>query len=111
MRNYSAVTAACMATRLDVIEATGGFDEQLAIDYNDIDFCLAAIRHGYRVVYTPYAELYHFEGTSLKRRQQNPSEVARFRSRWGDYAQEDPYYNRNLTRRRLDFTMDPESPP
>jgi len=40
IRNYSAVTAACMATRIDVIEATGGFDEQLAIDYNDIDFCL-----------------------------------------------------------------------
>ena len=108
IRNYSAVTAACMATRKDVIEATGGFDEQFAVDYNDVDFCLSAIRHGYGVVYTPHAELYHFEGTSLARRNQDPGEVASFRNRWGDYVDCDPFYNPNLTRNRLDFSIDAE---
>src|SRR5262249_13163247 len=49
VRNYSAVTAACMATRQEVLEAVGGLDERLPIDYNDVDFCLKAIERGYRI--------------------------------------------------------------
>jgi GT2 family glycosyltransferase/glycosyltransferase involved in cell wall biosynthesis len=109
IRNYSAITAACMATRIDVIEATGGFDEQLAIDYNDIDFCLKAIRQGYDVVYTPYAELYHFEGTSIHRKTQNPREVELFQQRWASFVERDPFYNPNLTRTRPDFAIDPRA--
>jgi len=107
IRNYSAVTAACMATRIDVIEATGGFDEQLAIDYNDIDFCLKAIQQGYDIVYTPYAELYHFEGTSIHRKSQDPREVELFQKRWSSFVERDPFYNPNLTRTRADFAIDP----
>jgi len=109
IRNYSAVTAACMATRIDVIEATGGFDEQLAIDYNDIDFCLRAIQQGYDVVYTPYAELYHFEGTSIHRKTQNPREVELFQQRWASFVERDPFYSPNLTRTRADFAIDPRA--
>jgi GT2 family glycosyltransferase/glycosyltransferase involved in cell wall biosynthesis len=105
VRNYSAVTAACMATRRDVIEATGGFSEELAIDYNDIDFCLSAIEREYRVVYTPYAELYHFERASLPRREPNRRDARIFEDRWGDYIRRDPYYNPNLTRSALDFSL------
>lgn len=108
VRNYSAVTAACMATRRDVIEATGGFSEELAIDYNDVDFCLSAIEHNYRVVYTPYAELYHFERASLPRREPNRRDARIFEDRWGDYIRRDPYYNPNLTRTALDCSLDPD---
>jgi hypothetical protein len=108
VRNYSAVTAACMATRREVLEATGGFDERLPIDYNDVDFCLKAIERGYRVVYTPHAELLHFEGSSIPRATQNPREVALFRERWALYLQCDPHYNPNLMRRSVDFSIDPE---
>jgi GT2 family glycosyltransferase len=106
IRNYSAVSAACMATRADVIEKAGGFDEQFATDFNDIDFCLRVIQKGYRIVYTPYAELYHFEGTSIKRKIQDPAEVALFTSRWAEEIRNDPYYNPNLTRVGVDFSMD-----
>jgi GT2 family glycosyltransferase/glycosyltransferase involved in cell wall biosynthesis len=109
IRNYSAVTAACMATRIDVVEATGGFDERLAIDYNDIDFCLKAIQQGYDVVYTPYAELYHFEGTSIHRKSQNPQEVELFQQRWASFVERDPFYNPNLTQIRGDFAIDPRA--
>jgi GT2 family glycosyltransferase len=106
IRNYSAVSAACMATRMDVIEKVGGFDEQFATDFNDTDFCLRVIQKGFRIVYTPYAELYHFEGTSIKRKIQNPDEVALFTSRWAEEIQNDPYYNPNLTRVGVDFSVD-----
>jgi GT2 family glycosyltransferase/glycosyltransferase involved in cell wall biosynthesis len=109
VRNYSSVTAACMATRIEVLESTGGFDEQLAVDYNDIDFCLKAIQLGYRVVYTPYAELLHFEGTSLPRREHNRNDASLFRERWAPYLLCDPYYNPNLTRHGLDFSIDANS--
>ncbi|HEY6392357.1 MAG TPA: glycosyltransferase, partial [Bryobacteraceae bacterium] len=109
IRNYSAVTAACMATRIDVIEATGGFDERFAIDYNDIDFCLKAIQQGYDIVYTPYAELYHFEGTSIRRKSQDPREVELFQQRWSGFVERDPFYNPNLTRTRADFAIDPRA--
>jgi GT2 family glycosyltransferase/glycosyltransferase involved in cell wall biosynthesis len=106
IRNYSAVSAACMATRMDVIEKAGGFDEQFATDFNDTDFCLRVIQKGFRIVYTPYAELYHFEGTSIKRKIQNPEEVALFTSRWAEEIRNDPYYNPNLTRVGADFSAD-----
>ncbi len=108
IRNYSAVTAACMATRIDVLQATGGFDEEFAVDYNDIDFCLSAIEQGYRIVYTPYAELYHFERTSLPRTKQDRKEVELFRNRWAHYLQHDPFYNPNLTRSALNFSLSRE---
>src|SRR6202035_1819708 len=50
IRNYSAITAACMATRRDVIEKVGGFDEQFATDFNDTDFCLRVCRHGFKIL-------------------------------------------------------------
>jgi GT2 family glycosyltransferase/glycosyltransferase involved in cell wall biosynthesis len=105
IRNYSAVTGACLATRKTVFEEVGGFDEDFAVDFNDVDFCLSVREKGYRVVYTPYSELFHFEGASTQRRSQNPAEVARFVNRWGKYITNDPYYNPNLSRTALDFSM------
>lgn len=106
VRNYSAVTAACMATRRELLETLGGFDEQLAVDYNDVDFCLRAIQRGYRVAYTPYAELFHFESSSISRTRQDPREEKFFREKWPSYLAHDPHYNPNLTRRGVDFSLD-----
>ena len=59
---------------------------------------------GFRVAYTPYAELYHYENSSIKRQAQSLSEATRFKSRWNRYIERDPHYNINLTRDALDFS-------
>jgi GT2 family glycosyltransferase/glycosyltransferase involved in cell wall biosynthesis len=103
VRNYSAVTGACLATRKSVLTHAGGFDESFAVDFNDIDLCLKIRQAGYRIVYTPYSELYHFEGRSIVRTTQSEDERQRFCQRWSDVLARDPFYNVNLSRNRLDF--------
>ena len=103
IRNYSALTAACLATRRSVIAEVGGLDRRLAIDYNDMDLCLRMRQNGYRIVYTPYSQVYHFESASAPRTTQNPEEAALFRERWKDVVENDPYYNPNLSQTRHDF--------
>lgn len=102
IRNYSAITAACMMVRRDVFEAAGGFDERLAVEFNDTDFCLRVLRLGYRNVYVPHAELYHHESksrgsgeSSASTHKSNGREL--FRERWQTSSYRDPYYNPNLT--------------
>ncbi len=103
IRNYSAVTGACFATRKSVVMHAGGFDTSFATDFNDVDLCLKIRDAGYRIVYTPYCELYHFEGQSIVRSTQNPDERNRFSKRWASVMAHDPFYNVNLSRNRLDF--------
>ena len=105
IRNYSALTGACLATRRTVLNELGGFDTGLAIDYNDIDLCLRMGKQGYRLVYTPYSKMYHFESKTAVRETQNPDEVALFRYRWSELINDDPYYNPNLSRDKHDFSM------
>jgi GT2 family glycosyltransferase len=105
IRNYSAVTGACFATRKSVLAEVGGFDESFAIDFNDTDLCLKMLEAGYRVVYTPYAQLFHFEGVSAQRTTQNPDERRRFIARWARYMENDPYFNPNFARNRFDFAV------
>ncbi len=105
IRNYSAVTGACFATRKSVMAQVGGMDERFAIDFNDIDLCLRIIESGYRIVYTPYCSLFHFEGASAKRVTQNADERRRFVARWPRYVENDPYFNRNFSRTRFDFAV------
>ena len=103
IRNYSAVTGATFATRRTVMEEVGGYDEALAIDYNDIDLCLRIGQTGRRIVYTPYCELFHFEGSSAKRTAPDAAEQALFVERWGETIERDPFYSPNLPRDRLGF--------
>ena len=63
-QDYSAVTAACMLTKRSVFEAVGGFDEGIAVAFNDIDYCLKVRSLGKLVVYNPFAQLYHYESKS-----------------------------------------------
>jgi GT2 family glycosyltransferase len=105
IRNYSAVTGACFATRKSVVAQVGGFDEGFAVDFNDTDLCLRILEGGYRVAYTPYCQLFHFEGASAQRTKQNVDEHRRFVSRWARYMENDPYFNPNFAKNRFDFTV------
>lgn len=111
-QNYSAVTAACMMVPKQVFREVGGFSEELAVAFNDIDFCLKVRGAGKLVVYNPYAELYHYESKS-RGLEDTPEKVARFNQeiavfekRWPDILREgDPYYNPNLTLDSQDFSL------
>lgn len=106
IRNYSAVTAACIMVRKTVYEEMNGLDEQnLAVTFNDVDFCLRLRQKGYLVVYTPYAALYHHESLS-RGRDVDMKETRYMQQKYGDLMKSgDPYYNPNLTRERLDFSL------
>ena len=96
-RNCSAVTGACLMARRDLFEEVGGFDSNLPIAFNDIDFCLRLRERGCLVVYTPLAELVHHESKSIGHTEM--VEAPFFRRRWRSVMLAgDPYYNPNLGR-------------
>lgn len=96
VRNYSAVTGACLMIKKDKFDLVGGFNEiDLPINYNDIDLCLKLIEKGYRNVYTPYAKLYHHESAS-RFPIISDSEDRYMRKQWGNYISKDPFYNPNF---------------
>ncbi|HIE1295021.1 MULTISPECIES: glycosyltransferase family 2 protein [Burkholderia] len=113
VQNFSAVTGACLVMRRDVFRAVGGFDEDnLPVAFNDVDLCLRVREAGYRVLWTPYAVLHHYESYSRGDDQMSPEKRARFNreknfmlSRWKTDLLNDPYYNQNLTLDREDFTI------
>jgi GT2 family glycosyltransferase len=104
-RNCSAVTAACLMTRRAVFDELGGLDEAFPVDYNDVDFCLRLRAAGYRIVFTPCAELIHHESASFGNRMQSAAELARMRRRWGAVLEHDPYYNPNLSKLFSDYRL------
>lgn len=105
--NVSAVTAACLFVRKELYEAMGGLDEALQVCFNDVDFCIRVRDAGYRNVFTPYAELYHYESLSRgsdekpENRERFRQEIAIMRKRWGPALANDPFYSPNLTRKSL----------
>lgn len=111
-QDYSAVTAACMMTKKSVFEEAGGFSEELAVAFNDIDYCMKVRALGKLVVYNPYAVLYHYESKS-RGLEDTPEKVARFNreiaifaKKWPEIlAKGDPYYNPNLTLRKSNFAL------
>jgi GT2 family glycosyltransferase len=111
-QQFSAVTAACMVLRRAVFEEVGGFDaDAFAVAFNDVDLCLRIGRAGYRIVWTPFAELYHHESASVgrlvgpERREQFNRECQNMRERWQAVIDNDPFYNPNLTLNRGDFSL------
>jgi GT2 family glycosyltransferase len=102
-QDVSCVTAACMVIRREVFHELRGFDEELPVAYNDVDFCLRVRKAEWRIIWTPLAELYHHESASLgrhnsrERAEQFSSAVALMRHRWGTTLDSDPFYNRNLS--------------
>ena len=112
IHNLSAVTSACMMLRKDLFEEVGGFDENLAITFNDVDLCLKIRDKGYLIVYTPYAELYHHESKSMgyddtpEKMERFLKEIQYIRDKWGEVIDKgDSYYNPNLTLDKVDFSI------
>jgi GT2 family glycosyltransferase len=104
-RNCSAVTGACMMMPRRVFDEVGGFDERLRVVLNDVDLCLRIRRKGYLIVYTPHAQLYHYEGAS-RGMMHPPADQKLFEQRWKDVLDRcDPYYNPNLTPNRDDWSF------
>jgi len=111
-QTLSAVTAASLLVRKSVYEEVGGLDEEhLKVAFNDVDFCLKVRTAGYRNLWTPYAELYHYESIS-RGHEDTPEKQKRFllevetmKKRWGQHLKTDPYYNPHLTRSREDFSI------
>jgi len=104
IRNYSAVTFVCAMMRKSVFLEIGAFDENLPYNFNDVDFCLKVREKGYLIVYTPFAQLFHFESTSrIPKVEKN--EIEYIYKRWRNIIDNDPYYNINLTRNRNDFGL------
>jgi len=111
-QSLSAVTAACLLVRKDVFLKVGGLNEQdLKIAFNDVDFCLKVRTQGYRNVWTPYSELYHYESLS-RGTEDTPEKKARFSKEieyliksWGPELIHDPFYNPNLTIDAEDFSL------
>jgi GT2 family glycosyltransferase len=108
IRNCSAVTGACMLVARRKFFEVGGFDEaNLAVAFQDIDFCLKLMERGYRNVYTPYAKLYHYESASKTEKDKvpDPAEDSFMKTKWARYIADDPCYNPNLTRRAEDYAL------
>ena len=105
-RNYLAVTGACFLTPRKVFEAIGGFNDKFAVNYNDIDYCLRVYEAGYRIVFTPHAELYHYE-SKCRERFVAPEEIDLFRELWQWKTLRDPYYNINLASSPPNFEIKP----
>jgi GT2 family glycosyltransferase len=112
IQNYSVVTGACLILRRKIFEEVGGLNEKhLKVAFNDVDLCLRLRERGYRIVWTPYAELYHLESASrgvdntLKKYLRLRHELNYMKKRWGDTLLTDPYYNPNLTIEYEDFSL------
>ena len=78
VQDFSAVTAACLLVRTAVYDELHGLDEEFTVAYNDVDFCLRVRDAGWRIVWTPYAELYHYESKSRGSDENDPAKKARF---------------------------------
>lgn len=111
-QNVSAVTGACLLVKKKLFEEAGGLDESFAISLNDVDFCLKLREKGLLNVFTPFAELYHFESISRGLDDQGEKAVRyneeseRFRRKWKAVLEKgDPYYNPNFSLDRSDFAL------
>ena len=111
VQDLSAVTAACMLVKASVYDEVHGLDEGFTVAFNDVDFCLRVRALGWRVLFTPYAQLYHYESKSrgldekdAAKRARFDGERARMKQRYGDALTRDPFYNPNLTLDREDFS-------
>lgn len=112
VQDFSAVTAACLLVRAQVFDAVNGLDEGFTVAFNDVDFCLRVRNAGWRIAWTPYAQLYHYESKSrgidekdTAKKQRFAGEQKRLIDRFGrEGILCDPYYNPSLTLDREDFS-------
>ncbi len=110
--NYSAVTAACLMCRRQVFEEVNGFDEQLAVAYNDVDLCLKFKEQGYHNIFLPHVILRHYESRSRSQDDSSQQqarilqEVDYMQQKWSKLIMRDPCYSINLTKETEDYSLD-----
>lgn len=112
VQDVTAVTGACLLVRKQVFDEVRGLDEGFAISLNDVDFCLKLRENGYLNVWTPFAQLFHYESVSRglddqgEKAERYNRESEKFREKWKDaLAAGDPYYNPNFSLDRSDFAL------
>ncbi|PYE32830.1 GT2 family glycosyltransferase [Idiomarina fontislapidosi] len=112
VQKYSAVTAACLLVNKKIYQRVNGLNEQdLTVAFNDVDFCLKVQALGYINIWTPYAELYHYESKSRgkddtpEKQAREAREIEYMRTTWSAEIKNDPCYNVNLTRDNEDFNI------
>lgn len=111
-QDVTGVTAACLMVKKSVYEEVHGLDETFEVAFNDVDFCMKIRQKGYLIVFTPFAELYHYESksrgldSSPEKRKRFEGEVERFLKKWDkEIKSGDPYYNENLSLDKEDFSI------
>ena len=111
VNNYSAVTGACLMCRRDVFNAVNGFEEQLSVAFNDVDFCLKIFDLNYKNIYLPHVSLYHYESKS-RGYEDTPEKQARFQreiafmqAKWANLIEHDPCYSKHLTKEHQDYRI------
>jgi hypothetical protein len=92
-REWSMVTGAVFATRRSVLEMVSGFDERFSLEFNDVDLCLRLKLLGYKIIYTPFAEMLHYEKSSRRDALPRGDQVALFLKRWGELLNNDPAFH------------------
>ena len=112
VQDVSAVTGACLMVKRSLYEEVGGLEEGFAVSLNDVDFCLKLRQKGLLNVFTPFAELYHYESISRgldtegERAERYNRESEKFRTKWKKELEAgDPYYNPNFSLDRSDFSL------
>ncbi len=114
LQDMSAVTAACLMMKKEVFEEAGGFTEDLAVAFNDVDLCLKVRKNNHLIVYDPYAKLYHMESKtrgaedSKEKVRRFQTEIEYMRCHWLDILKNgDPYYNKNLSLTKWNYSLKP----
>ncbi|WP_034466572.1 glycosyltransferase family 2 protein [Butyrivibrio proteoclasticus] len=114
-QDVSAVTGACLMVSRAKYDEVGGFDESFQVSLNDVDFCLKLREKNYLNVFTPFAELYHYESLSRgldlegENAKRYEGESEHFRTKWKEVLDKgDPYYNPNFSLDRSDFSLNVE---
>ncbi|MCR4693903.1 MAG: glycosyltransferase [Pseudobutyrivibrio sp.] len=113
VQDLSAVTGACLLTKRSLWEQVGGFDTNLAVAFNDVDYCLKLRADKKLIVYTPFSQWYHLESLSRgldledqEKKQRMNRETDIFTDKWKDVlSRVDEYYNPNLTRKKFDYSF------
>lgn len=110
--SYSALTAACLMVSKNNFNLINGFDENLTVEYNDIDFCLQLKDRGFDNIYLPHVVLYHYESISRghphktkESYERHLKEIGIFKSKWQKYINHDPCFNPNLSKEFSDFRI------
>ena len=107
-QNVSAVTGACLMVKKQLFDEVGGLSEDLTVALNDVDLCLKMRKKGLLNVFTPFAELFHYESASRgtdvteaaskENANRYDRECALFKEKWKDVLDAgDPYFNPNFS--------------